>query len=320
MGTSRGHRGQQSYFCRTSRSARPFVRPIARQQVTGHAQKHDRNHSAESLTSSNLFSLFVSTFRGGRNSPGGHSTYYSLFYQNLTNLWLFNPRLGEFSCFCSSLRRGFTSRMLTFCNRKVKCTNLPTERLFLCSFHSYIRTTSSIPLGVCCFHYLQLGPETAVRVRPPSAAAYTGRSLVIGGSLFSSSGASGGKYECRASGDHRGVLHCISLLLSVPPPGTSNRGKTASLEAWESPTTATLTIHSGTGREKHLERRRILSLQYKSHFSCHAGFAAASVFAGVKSASLWRNAWFVLSDPPRGKPGGQETKHFSKVIKRVLID
>ena len=70
--------------------------------------------------------------------------------------------------------------------------------------HKHTRINS--PLGVCCFHYLQLGPETAFRVEYSRAelariAVYTERSLVIASSLFSLSCASGGKYESVVSGD-----------------------------------------------------------------------------------------------------------------------
>lgn len=69
--------------------------------------------------------------------------------------------------------------------------------------HTHINS----PLGVCCFHYLQLGPETAFRVEYSRAelariAVYIARSLVIASSLFSLSCASGGKYESVVSGDH----------------------------------------------------------------------------------------------------------------------
>lgn len=87
--------------------------------------------------------------------------------------------------------------------------------LFLCLplMHPHTHTCAhkhthiNSPLGVCCFHYLQLGPETAFRVEYSRAelariAVYTERSLVIASSLFSLSCASGGKYESVVSGDH----------------------------------------------------------------------------------------------------------------------
>lgn len=73
--------------------------------------------------------------------------------------------------------------------------------------HTHKYTHINSPLGVCCFHYLQLGPETAFRVEYSTAelasiAVYIERSLVIASSLFSLSCASGGKYESVVSGDH----------------------------------------------------------------------------------------------------------------------
>lgn len=134
---------------------------------------------------------------------------------------------------------------------KGNCTNTQTEWFlivsfsFLCSLRlalpilaflscTHKHTHINSPLGVCCFHYLQLGPETAFRVEYSEAelagiAVYIERSLVIASSLFSLPCASGGKYESVASGDHPAALHSISLQLSVPPPGTSNSGKTESL-------------------------------------------------------------------------------------------
>lgn len=114
--------------------------------------------------------------------------------------------------------------------------------------HTHINS----PLGVCCFHYLQLGPETAFRVEYSRAelariAVYTERSLVIASSLFSLSSASGGKYESVVSGDHPCCAAPHLTTTVCPPTGTSNRGKTESLKASESPTTATLTIHAAVG-------------------------------------------------------------------------
>lgn len=66
--------------------------------------------------------------------------------------------------------------------------------------HAHKYTHINSPLGVCCFHYLQLGPKTAFRVEYSRAelariAVYIESSLVIASSLFSLSCASGGKYE-----------------------------------------------------------------------------------------------------------------------------
>lgn len=118
---------------------------------------------------------------------------------------------------------------------------------------------------MCCFHYLQLGPETAFRVEYsraalPRIAVYIERSLVIASSLFLVRRASGGKYESVVSGDHPccAALHCISLLLSVPPPAQIIGRKQERLKASESPATATLTIHTNGGIKKyavHTNRR-----------------------------------------------------------------
>lgn len=94
-----------------------------------------------------------------------------------------------------------------------------SRTLHLC-LHTHKHTHINSPLGVCCFHYLQLGPETAFRVEYSEAelagiAVYIERSLVIASSLFSLSCASGGKYECVASGDHPAALH---LATTVCPP------------------------------------------------------------------------------------------------------
>lgn len=94
-----------------------------------------------------------------------------------------------------------------------------SRTLHLC-LRTHKHTHINSPLGVCCFHYLQLGPETAFRVEYSEAelagiAVYIERSLVIASSLFSLSCASGGKYECVASGDHPAALH---LATTVCPP------------------------------------------------------------------------------------------------------
>lgn len=119
---------------------------------------------------------------------------------------------------------------------------------------------------------------------------YRERSLVIASSLFSLSCASGGKYESVVSGDHPAALRCISLQLSVPPPGTSNRGKTVSLKASESPTTSTLTVHTAMGI-KILQPTVTVEMiypAYKSHFLCRACCTAVSTVSGVFLLLSWR--------------------------------
>lgn len=81
--------------------------------------------------------------------------------------------------------------------------------IFLSYIHTHTHKYTHInsPLGVCCFHYLQLGPETAFRVEYSRAelariGVYIEGSLVIASSLFSLSCASGGKYESVVSRDH----------------------------------------------------------------------------------------------------------------------
>jgi len=119
--------------------------------------------------------------------------------------------------------------------------------------HTHTHTHINSPLGVCCFHYLQLGPETAFRVEYSRAelariAVYIARRLVIASSLCSLSPVRQVEsMNLGYLGTSPAALRRISPQLSVPPQGTSNRGKTECLKASESPTTATLTIHTAVG-------------------------------------------------------------------------
>lgn len=102
------------------------------------------------------------------------------------------------------------------------CSSSLSHSLSYASTHTHRNTHINSPLGVCCFHYLQLGPETAFRVEYRAAelariAVYIERSLVIASSLFSLSCASGGKYECVASGDHPTAPHLATTV--CPPTG-----------------------------------------------------------------------------------------------------
>lgn len=98
--------------------------------------------------------------------------------------------------------------------------------LFLCLplTHTHKYTHINSPLGVCCFHYLQLGPETAFRVEYSRAelariAVYIERSLVIASSLFSLLCVSGGKYESAVSGDHPCCAAPYLATTVCPPTG-----------------------------------------------------------------------------------------------------
>ena len=83
----------------------------------------------------------------------------------------------------------------------------------------------------------------------------------------------------------------ISPQLSVPPQGTSNRGKTESLKASESPTTATLTIHTGGGIKRRnkirqptliAERHLKIYLPEKSYCTRLVCYAVVSVVTVVQ--------------------------------------
>ncbi len=107
----------------------------------------------------------------------------------------------------------------------------------------------------------------------------------------------------------------ISLQLSVPPPGTSNSGKTESLKASESPTTATLTIHTAMGIKKnqaaHTYSREapkdIPCLEISLFISCLL-HSSKRCYSSTASLLKW-NILFVLFHLPEGRRKGQATKH-----------
>lgn len=150
--------------------------------------------------------------------------------------------------------------------------------------HSRKHTHINSPLGVCCFHYLQLGPETAFRLEYSRAdcSIYRGKSGNCQLSVLSILCVRWEVWLCGIWGP--------PLLGPSPHRAPVMGGKTASLKASESPTTATLTAHTVMGikhKNNHTKREKHLKIypSYKSHFSCLACYAAVSAVAAVRPLS-----------------------------------
>lgn len=113
------------------------------------------------------------------------------------------------------------------------------------------------------------------------------------------------------------ALHRFSLQLSVPPQRTSNRGKTESLKASESPTTATLTIHTAMGikktnRQPTLKGERHLKIypSKKSHFSCLSCYTVLRVVTCNAASLLKWNIFVCFVSLARRQNEGSSNKTF----------
>lgn len=161
---------------------------------------------------------------------------------------------SPFSFLCSlSLQHSLSPSFLS----RVPPRPPPPYTHLLTQTHTHINS----PLGVCCFHYLQLGPETAFRAVHSKAALarysiYRKESGNCQLSVLCLSCASGGKYDCAASVDRRPALHPATTLCHPTQPPSHraqvNRGN-GELKATERPT-ATPTTHTAE-RMKQKERK-----------------------------------------------------------------